>query len=644
MPQVFQVYATAKNYGETNYNGTFYLHSDGEDLLVVEFDAVNENRSNARVIGVKAGVQQSFLSAPERSQFQLTGKASDSGCSLVSSLTLDERGLQVDLMGSKEDTERFHVLFSGSAKHNLNEGRIIPQFLHVAGNLKQKDDVNEGELSVEVDNALYRIHLQNNNTFSARVAHHLVVTLAQNGSLRMPAVTEFEGHLELGKELREGRACWRADAKSMCFQLLQVTKGNQIKASGKVAHNLDELITTGLPADGTFTLNYDHTSSKRAVTVEMESGGRQLEASVRTERTFTETPVYQLNASLQHSVEELRELGLPLSASGSYRYQNLRNGFVGGVSVGLGGQGLRAEIEQKSTARAAEIFLSFNQDLEALSRWIPTAMQVNCSGETSSRHLLGHCSGAVDGKHSESLAPARFFVNGSMRTDRCEADLVARVRMDRAFAQLQLQTACSPKLGLDLGFGHSLAWLRAAGVPADSRILVRVAKAPKREASVELTLGKCGLKALGEVRAKEGARTDWSASLTNRCPALQRAGVPQDLETRGSVHIHSCSVGLKASLQSDGKTAELQLETTCEPKYTVQALLRHTLPQLSDRGLPRESRLVLSAVRGATLEGSVLLQSGKCRVRARGDLATGTKTKWMWATETDCQVLQVRTD
>uniref|UniRef100_UPI00398ECE5E uncharacterized protein n=1 Tax=Pristiophorus japonicus TaxID=55135 RepID=UPI00398ECE5E len=218
------------------------------------------------------------------------------------------------------------------------------------------------------------------------------------------------------------------------------------------------------------------------------------------ERTFTGTPIYQLTTSLLHSVEELEKFGLPFSSIGSYHYQNLRNGYIANVHVRLEKHHLRAEIEQKSTARSGEIFLSFNHDIEALSKRIPATIQVNCSGEVSPKLLLGHCSGAVAGKPFESSVPARFLLNGTVRTDRREADFTGQLQMDDKFSQLELQTIWSPNPSIDIGFRHSVPLLLTAGIPKDNRLLIRTGKGTKHEASVEFTVGKCSLRAVGDVK------------------------------------------------------------------------------------------------------------------------------------------------
>ncbi|XP_010576828.1 PREDICTED: uncharacterized protein LOC104838662 [Haliaeetus leucocephalus] len=69
-----QAQAALKSYGESNFNGSLYLHSNGRDMLMLEVDMNNENRKNARVVELRAFLHQTILTNPESVQFQLMGK------------------------------------------------------------------------------------------------------------------------------------------------------------------------------------------------------------------------------------------------------------------------------------------------------------------------------------------------------------------------------------------------------------------------------------------------------------------------------------------------------------------------------------------------------------------------------------------
>lgn len=122
---------------------------------------------------------------------------------------------------------------------------------------------------------------------------------------------------------------------------------------------------------------------------------------------------------------------------------------------------------------------------------------------------------------------------------------------------------------------------------------------------------------------------------------LQKMGLPRAAVLGGSFRQNICSVGLLLKLQCDGRAVHLQMDTSCQQEYTLQGMLRHSLPWLSQLGLPLENSVLFSAATDSTSEGIFLLQAGSCRLRARGDLSIQNKADWTLETETECQLLQV---
>lgn len=117
--------------------------------------------------------------------------------------------------------------------------------------------------------------------------------------------------------------------------------------------------------------------------------------------------------------------------------------------------------------------------------------------------------------------------------------------------------------------------------------------------------------------------------------------MPHAVAFEGSFQQNSCNVGLLMNLQCDGRTVDVQIDTSCEHEYTAQGMLRHSVHWLSQLGLPFENSLLLSAATDSTTEGILLLQAGKCKFKARGDLFIQNKAEWTLETETECQLLQV---
>lgn len=118
-------------------------------------------------------------------------------------------------------------------------------------------------------------------------------------------------------------------------------------------------------------------------------------------------------------------------------------------------------------------------------------------------------------------------------------------------------------------------------------------------------------------------------------------GLPHAVAFGGSFHQNICNVGLLMNLQCDGRRVNVQIDTSCEQGYTLQGVFRHSAHWLSQLGLPSENSVMLSAATDSTTEGILLLQAGKCKLKARGDLSIQNKTEWTVEMETECQLLQV---
>lgn len=118
-------------------------------------------------------------------------------------------------------------------------------------------------------------------------------------------------------------------------------------------------------------------------------------------------------------------------------------------------------------------------------------------------------------------------------------------------------------------------------------------------------------------------------------------GLPQYAAFEGSFQQNICNVGLLMNLQCDGSTVDVQMEAACEYEYTLQGTLRHSVPWLSQLGLPLENSVLFSAATDSTTQSVLLLQAGKCKLKARGDLYMQNKAEWTLETETECQLLQV---
>nr|XP_042717557.1 LOW QUALITY PROTEIN: uncharacterized protein LOC101945417 [Chrysemys picta bellii] len=638
-PQSFQAHAAVKSYGENSLNGSLYLHSSGKDLVLLEVDMSKETRKNSRIIGVSALLHQAILTGPESVQLQLMGKVSPSRLLLSSELKRNENRLHLDFVGAMEQKVGLVLSLNGKVQHNIGGLKVVPQLFSLNGSLKRKNNIHEGNISVMINKALYGLHLRNRNVFGNISLHNITFTLTQNGSQAIPMEAKLKGHLELNKGIKRGLASFQVDEQALYVDVSNVMNQEQRGITGTLIHNISSLKNAGFPIAGTITAMYDHVIANHTVTIVLQSGSERIAAAFGVERLSLESPKSQLTASLKHNITKLKKHGIPFTVEGVCYYQNFSKRIAAGVTIRMEKEHFKVGVEKKSTSSTVEIALSFHHDLGGLLNVVPPVVQVNCNGESTTNQLSGHCNGEVASRLYET--PARVSLNGSVVTSNSTANFIGHVSSGDAFIRLHLHATCGLQHSVEIGFKHSLPQLQSLGIAKENQLKMSAVRGDKYKGLLDIVLGQCTFKADGEVRPA-GNETDieWTVTLMNTCVTLQKVGLPQTLVTWGSFIVNTCNISLTINLQCDGKTADVQIDSSCGHKHAFQGMLRHSVPQLSDIGLPAENSVLLSAAKGSTVEGILLLQAGECKLKARGDLQTQNKTEWTLETETECQLLQ----
>ncbi|CAM2099649.1 unnamed protein product [Caretta caretta] len=638
-PQSFQAHAAVKSYGENSLNGSLYLHSSGKDLVLLEVDMSKETRKNSRIIGVSALLHQAILTEPESVQLQLMGKVSPSRLLLSSELKLNENRLHLDFVGAMEQKVGLVLSLNGKVQHNIGGLKVIPQLFSLNGSLKRKNNIHEGNISVMINKALYGLNLRNRNVFGNISLHNITFTLTQNSSQAIPMEAKLKGHLELNKGIKRGLASFQVDEQALYIDVSNVMSQEHRGITGTLIHNINSLKNAGFPMDGTITAMYDHVIANHTVTIALQSSSERIAAAFGVERLSLESPKSQLTASLKHNITKLKKHGIPFTVEGACYYQNFSKKIAAGVTTRVEKEHLKVGVEKKSTSSTVEIALSFHHDLGGLLNIVPPVVQVNCNGKSTTNQLSGHCSGEVASRLFEM--PARVSLNGSVFTSNSTANFIGHVSSDDAFIHLHLHATGGLQHRVEIGFKHSLPQLQSLGIAKENQLKVSAVRGDKYKGLLDIVLGQCTFKADGEVRpASNETDTEWTVTLMNTCVTLQKVGLPQTLVTWGSFIVNTCNSSLTINLQCDGKTADVQIDSSWGHKHAFQGMLRHSVPQLSDLGLPAENTILLSAAKGSTVEGILLLQAGECKLKARGDLQTQNKTEWTLETEMECLLLQ----
>ncbi|XP_050569866.1 uncharacterized protein LOC118249263 [Cygnus atratus] len=633
-----QAQAALKSYDENKLNGSLYLHSNERDVLVLEVDMNKENRKNARGVELRAFLHQAILTNPESIQLQLMCKTFPSRFLISSVIKFNENGLHVDFMGARQQKVGFVLSLNGRVQHTFSGFKTIPHLLSLNGLLKHKNNIHNGNINLMINNALYGFHLRSRNVFGNTTIRNITFTMFQNGSQAIPVEAILKGQLELSKEMIRSLVSFHMDEKALFVDFSKVMSHRHNRVTGTFTHNISSLKNAGLPSDGILTMIYEHGTGNHTITVVLQSGSERISAVFGGHRLSTEPPKSHLSVSLKHNVTKIKKHGIPFIVEAAGYYENFTTKIAAGLTTTIETEQLKIEIEMKTTGSAMEISLSLHHDVGGLINIIPCVLQVTCSGEFN-KQVCGLCNGEIAFHHFEN--PARVSLNGSMITSDFTVIIFGRISFNDMFACLQLHATTNIQPHLEIDFQHSLPHLQSLGISKENQVKVSAIRSDKYKGIIDVILGPCSFKADGEVSLTSNeTETAWVLTFTNKCVSLERVGLPHAVAFGGSFQQNTCNIGLLMNLQCDGKTVDVQMDTSCENKYAFQGMLRHSVPWMSQLGLPFENSVLFSASTDSTTEGILLLQAGKCKLKARGDLCIQNKAEWTLETETECQLLQ----
>ncbi|XP_057263855.1 uncharacterized protein LOC130598454 [Pezoporus wallicus] len=634
-----QAQASLKSYGESSFNSSFYLHYNGRGMLMLEVDMTTENRRKSRAVELRAFLHQAILTNPESIQFQLIGKVFPSRLLISSEMKLNENKLHMDFMGAREQKVGLVLSLYGKVQHTFAGLKAVPHHLSLNGLLNCKTNIRDGNINVMVNKTLYGLHLRNRNVFGNTTVHSITFAMFQNGSQAIPVEAKLKGRLELSKEMKRVLASFQVDEKALFVDFSNIMSHGHSSLSGTFTHNISFFKNAGLPLDVIVTAMCDHDTRNQTITVVLQSGSERITTMFGSHRLSTEHPKSEISVSLKHNISKIKEHGIPFIVEAAGYYENSTRKTAAGITATVETKQLKVEIEKTATGSAMEISLLLHHDVEGLIYIVPRVLEVACSGESANEQLSGLCNGAITLHHFET--PARVSLNGSVFTSNFTVIFFGHVSFHNMFACLQLHAATNIQPHLSIDFQHSLPLLQSLGLAGENQVKVSAMRSDKYKGMFDVVLGPCSLKADGEVSlASNETDTEWVLTFRNKCVSLERMGLPHAVAFGGSFHQNICDVGLLMNLQCDGRTVNVQIDTSCKQEYTLQGVLRHSVHWLSQLGLPSENSVLLSAATDSTTEGILLLQAGKCKLKARGDLSIQNKTEWTLETETECQLLQ----
>ncbi|XP_056662125.1 uncharacterized protein LOC103099164 isoform X1 [Monodelphis domestica] len=637
----FQVQAAGRHYKDGGINGSLSVHASGKELTVLEASMSRETRKSSKGWDVSAIFRQAIFTEPRAVRLQLSSKITPARVWFFSKMNLNQNSVQMFLTGSKEQKVGPILSLKGRVQHNIDNWGALPKLLDLTGSLKQKNHSNEGNLSILIEDAMFGLRLRDKHMMgNSSSTHSVTAVMVQNGSRAIPGELKLRGQLESQADGFRGHATFHADKTVLSLGTACITAPPHRQLSAHLAHNSSTLRNAGLPTHGEILFSHTSLAPGHRLTLGLQSPSGGMEAAFRVEGPSGEFPESRVTANLSHTVAGFRQLGIPFSVEGDCYYQNSGSRLVASMKAGLDGEHFRMALERKKNGSSSEeMVLGLEHSVTRLLGVVPSRLQVSCGGETSSSQLSGHCSGDISRHPFES--PAMMSLNGSLLADGCKASLVGHLSSGEDFTHIYFHTFCGLHSHLEAGLQHSWPLLKGLGIARENQIRVSATRGDSPRALLQLTTGPCSVMADGGVRKENNTtHTNWTLSLGNHCPILEKAGFPQSLATRGSLRVGACSSDLTMALQSDGGDAHMHLASSCRQKSMVQGSLQHSFQSLSRLGLPPSSTIQLQAGLDPDPQSSLTLQVGQCQLRGSMELQPGNKTQWVLETETDCELLQ----
>lgn len=639
IPQNLQIQALGKKYGGSSTNGSFILHYDGKDMVLIEVDLNHERRKNIGTLGVSVLMQQSVTADLQTAGLKIIGKVLPSRMSVTSKIHFNDKSLLIDLSGSKEQKVGLVLSFAGNLVHNFEGLAIVPQQFSIDGALKQKKNINEGYISFAKNQNFYQINIRNRNVFINGSLHNISISFTQNGSHALPAETKLRANIHLEELHKHGQVCIQTDAKIVCLDLVKAAD-QEHRVKGILSHNIISLQNAGIPAESALELTFNNTSNNKTCGMVLGTGSSRIVISLGIEKSTVHS---QLGMSLKHNIENLRNHKIPYTVNGVCYYQSINKKLFAGVNISVEGEHIKIEVQKKTAGSSSDFGLVLHNDLSSINNLIPSSIKTICNGEFTSNLLYGHCHGELTWKVVEISGPVKATFNGSLLTTGYKTNIFGLAYLGDKFARLNINTEWGLHNTIEIGFKHALPKLQSLGIAKDNKMRIVAIRQGKNAALLDVTAGKCVFKANCEIRADSNgsasSNLNWTSSVLNSCSLLEKLHLPKNLTMNGSLERTHCDFGLSVRVDYEGKDIKLQLKTICDP-YTIQGTVNHSVPYLTTLGLPIANHIELSTLIGSSVGGSILFHSGNCIINAKADIKSNNKTEWILQTENDCKFLK----
>ncbi|KAM7401003.1 hypothetical protein PAMA_005280 [Pampus argenteus] len=293
-----------------------------------------------------------------------------------------------------------------------------------------------------------------------------------------------------------------------------------------------------------------------------------------------------------------------------------------------------------NTSLSGSIQVSFNTystQIDITTAWEPfTSFRVTLQQNVATTGLPGVVT---------TLLPPQTSFNVSITRSGCSTNLTAVLQAeDEHNVSLTLSLTCHPSLSLKASVQHSVEAIQTLGFPHHGALILNVSSAHLSEVEFGLELGRCYFRGNLEKTTSSETETErnqssYAVNVTNYCPALQGTVLPVSLVLQSLLSVGPCLMTVASFLRADNQNLTLELRQSCMSPH-LSGTLKHTFPGLTSRGLPQTITVEATAPGSTEQAGSLLIKAGRCHIRASRVVEAKRRTKWVWALESKCPMLQ----
>ncbi|KAF3699111.1 putative uncharacterized protein LOC400499 [Channa argus] len=362
------------------------VRADGKERVKMDTQISHFHQRENKTVGLRMNVSQSLLPVATDLHLNMAANMSSDSVSLYGSYKQGQEAFLAQVKGSLKNTHSLQLAVSWELRHSMVSFAFLPPALGLDGTLEQSESLTEGQLTVRVMDTLYTLDLRHQEDSEE------------------PLDINNEGGM---MEKKSHRACdwlcvWSGE-ENLCVNVSR-QQGNHgwREVYAQLSHSFQLLKAKGVPANSSAQVRWGQTGNRLSVLAQLWAGLEHLKVQFIGGKTDHLIPRWEYFFRLQNQVKALLNRGLTSSTESQAHYQL--------EAAGLGTSLVLLMEDEKmvdvllnigSKNNTAILVLSLWQQMELLQGFIPSSLQMNCTGDATADRLSAHCYGNVTGHTME---------------------------------------------------------------------------------------------------------------------------------------------------------------------------------------------------------------------------------------------------